>query len=155
MQIQLIAVGTRMPAWVESGFDDYAKRLPREWRFRLREIPLRHRGKTGDSRRLVEEEGRQMLAALGKARGIALDSRGTQWDTEELADKLGGWLQEGRDLGFLIGGPEGLAPACLQRAEIHWSLSRLTFPHPLVRILVVEQIYRAWTLMQGHPYHRR
>ncbi len=154
MQIQLIAIGTRMPDWVETGFNDYAKRLPREWRFQVREIPLRRRGKAGDNQRLVEEEGRQMLSVLGKARGIALDSRGHQWDTEALADKLFGWLQEGKDLGFLIGGPEGLAPACLQRAEIRWSLSRLTFPHPLVRILVVEQLYRAWTLMQGHPYHR-
>lgn len=154
MQIKLIAVGTRMPAWVETGFNDYVKRLPKEWHFQLREIPLRRRGKTCDSRRLLEEEGRQMLVALGSARGIALDSRGLQWSTEELAAKLADWLREGRNLGFLIGGPEGLAPACLQRTEIRWSLSKLTFPHALVRILVTEQFYRAWTLLQGHPYHR-
>ncbi|HEB77608.1 MAG TPA: 23S rRNA (pseudouridine(1915)-N(3))-methyltransferase RlmH [Methylothermaceae bacterium] len=154
MQVRLIAVGTRMPSWVEVGYTEYAKRLPKEWRLQLREIPLRRRGKGTDRERLMAEEGKQMLTALGNARGIALDSRGLQWSTEELADQLSTWLQEGRDLGFLIGGPEGLAPECLQRAEIHWSLSRLTFPHALVRILVVEQLYRAWTLLQGHPYHR-
>lgn len=154
MQVRLIAVGTRMPSWVEVGYTEYAKRLPKEWRLQLREIPLRRRGKGTDRERLMAEEGKQMLTALGNARGIALDSRGLQWSTEELADQLSTWLQEGLDLGFLIGGPEGLAPECLQRAEIHWSLSRLTFPHALVRILVVEQLYRAWTLLQGHPYHR-
>jgi len=154
MRITLIAVGTRMPAWVETGVSEYAKRLPREWHFQIREIPLRHRGKRSHPHDLIEAEGRQMLAAAGRATLVALDSRGRQWSTEELAEQLHQWLQSGQDLAFLIGGPEGLAPPCLRQASIHWSLSRLTFPHTLVRILVTEQLYRAWSLLQGHPYHR-
>ena len=155
MHVHLIAVGTRMPAWVEAGFDDYRKRLPQEWRFQLHEIPLRRRGKEGETARLIETEGKQMLAACPPAAHVvALDSRGRQWDTESLARQLAAWQQAGSDLAFLIGGPEGLAPACRHRADACWSLSKLTFPHALVRIIVVEQLYRAWSLLQGHPYHR-
>ncbi|BCX89045.1 23S rRNA (pseudouridine1915-N3)-methyltransferase [Methylomarinovum tepidoasis] len=155
MHVHLIAVGTRMPAWVEAGFDDYRKRLPREWRLQLHEIPLRRRGKAGETTRLIETEGAQMLSACPQgAHLVALDNRGQQWSTEALAQRLADWQQAGRDLAFLIGGPEGLAPACRQQAETCWSLSKLTFPHPLVRIIVVEQLYRAWSLLRGHPYHR-
>ncbi len=155
MHIGMIAIGTRMPAWVEAGMQEYVKRLPREWRFQIREIPLQRRQKHTAPDKLIAAEGEKMLACLPpRTQPVALDSRGEPWSTEELAGRLEGWLQKGHDLAFLIGGPEGLAPACLERAGICWSLSRLTFPHPLVRILVVEQLYRAWSLLQGHPYHR-
>ena len=155
MHIRLVAVGTRMPPWVQEGVAEYAKRLPREWGFRIQEIPLQHRGKNQPVHRLLESEGEKMLAGLSPDTCIiSLDSRGHQWNTEALARQMNSWFQQGRPLAFLIGGPEGLAPACLQCSETRWSLSKLTFPHPLVRILVTEQLYRAWSLLQGHPYHR-
>ncbi|WP_022948869.1 23S rRNA (pseudouridine(1915)-N(3))-methyltransferase RlmH [Methylohalobius crimeensis] len=155
MRIHLIAVGKRMPAWVQAGYEEYAKRLPKECALHLKEIPLRRRGKNGDTMRQIATEGDQMLTAIPPASHVvALDSRGKQWSTEELGSRLQRWLQLGSDLTLLIGGPEGLAPACLERADDCWSLSRLTFPHPLVRVIVAEQLYRAWSLLQGHPYHR-
>lgn len=155
MQIHLIAVGQRMPAWVQAGYAEYAKRLPPECSLRLTEIPAEKRGKNADLNRLLGREGERMLAALPKgARPVALAVEGRQWSTEELAGQLSSWLREGRDTALLIGGPEGLAPACEARAEQRWSLSRLTLPHPLVRVVVAEQLYRAWSMLSGHPYHR-
>ncbi len=155
MRIHLIAVGNRMPQWVEQGYTDYARRLPAGCSLRLVEIPVARRGKGAVLARLLEEEGRRMCAALPRgALVIALDQRGSQWDTPQLARKLDGWLQEGREVALLAGGPDGLAPECLERAELGWSLSRLTLPHPLVRVVVAEQLYRAWSILQGHPYHR-
>lgn len=156
MRIHLIAVGTRMPQWIQEGYFEYAKRLPKECRLQLKEIPLRKREKgENSSNQLIELEGRQMLAAVPKgAYMIALDKEGHEWSTEQLTQNLDRWLQSGWDLALLIGGPEGLAGNCLKQAQQCWSLSRLTFPHPLVRVIVAEQIYRAWSLLQGHPYHR-
>ncbi|MFN3919964.1 MAG: 23S rRNA (pseudouridine(1915)-N(3))-methyltransferase RlmH [Methylohalobius sp.] len=155
MRIHLIAAGSRMPGWVQEGFKEYAKRLPRECALYLKEIPLQRRSKRGNISRQIEAEGIQMTAAIPQdAYVIALDKDGQQWTTDELARHLAEWLQQGLDLALLVGGPEGLAPVCLERAAIRWSLSRLTFPHSLVRILVAEQFYRAWSLLQGHPYHR-
>ncbi len=155
MRIHLIAMGNRMPGWVEQGFSDYAKRMPKECRLELKEIPLKKRDKHTDTQRLIEHEGKQMLAAIPqRCHAIALDKDGHQWTTQQLSNQLSTWLQSGLDLALLIGGPEGLAPACLQYAHVKWSLSKLTFPHPLVRIIVAEQFYRAWSLLQGHPYHR-
>jgi 23S rRNA (pseudouridine1915-N3)-methyltransferase len=103
----------------------------------------------------MREEGDKLLAAAPRrARIFAMDVAGHHWDTEQLAEQLASWLQDGRDLAMLVGGPDGLDPNCLERAELRWSLSRLTLPHPLVRILVAEQIYRAWSLLKHHPYHR-
>jgi 23S rRNA (pseudouridine1915-N3)-methyltransferase len=155
MRMFLIAVGTRMSAWVKAGFDEYAVRFPRECPLQLLEIPAGKRGKSGILERLVREEGERILAAVPKgARLIALDAGGRQWDTEQLAGELARWRQEGRDLALMIGGPDGLDSACRARAELTWSLSRLTLPHPLVRIIVAEQLYRALSLLQQHPYHR-
>ncbi len=155
MRIHLIAAGGRMPGWVQDGFKEYAKRLPKECALYLKEIPLHRRSKEGDTSRQIEAEGSQMTAAIPQhSYVIALDQGGQQWSTEELAQHLARWLHHGQDLALLIGGPEGLAPVCLERAAIRWSLSRLTFPHPLVRVIVAEQLYRAWSLLQGHPYHR-
>lgn len=155
MRIRLIAVGTRMPAWVEQGVAEYQPRLPREWRFELVEIPVAARGKNADIARLKQAEGEKMLKAVpAGAQVIALDERGESLATVDWAKAVQGWQREGRDVALLIGGPDGMAPECLARAERRWSLSKLTLPHGLVRVMVLEQLYRAWSLAAGHPYHR-
>ena len=155
MRIHLIAVGKRMPAWVTAGFEEYRRRMPPECRIELVEIAAGQRGKGADLARLQREEGEKMLAAIPKgAEVVALDARGRMVETGGLAHWLDGWLGGGRDVAMLIGGPEGLAPACRERADRIWSLSPLTFPHPLVRIVVAEQLYRAMSILKGHPYHR-
>lgn len=155
MQINLVAVGTRMPAWVGDGYREYARRMPRECALMLNEIAPAQRSKSQPVTRAVQEEGRRMLAALGeRQRVIALDVGGRAWSTEQLADRMRDWLGDGTDVSLLVGGPDGLADACLSRAAQRWSLSPLTLPHPLVRVVVAEQLYRAWTLINGHPYHR-
>lgn len=144
-----------MPRWVEEGYAEYAKRMPPACRLELVEIAPGKRGKGMDARRAVADEGDRMLKALPKdVRVIALDVKGRPWSTEQLSANLGTWLGEGRDLALLVGGPEGLAQPCLDRADGRWSLSPLTFPHPLVRVVLSEQLYRAWSLLKGHPYHR-
>lgn len=155
MKIHLLAVGARMPDWVEKGYAEYAGRLPRECALHLLEISAGKRGSHGDLARIVRTEGERLLAAVPTgSRLIALDERGQEWNTVELAEQLSGWLQEGRDVSLLVGGPDGLDAACRERAERRWSLSRLTLPHPLVRVIVAEQLYRAWSLLRNHPYHR-
>ncbi len=155
MKIHLIAVGNRMPPWVEQGYGEYAKRLPPECRLNLIEIASAKRGKNVDVSRLMRDEGQRILAALPKGcRVVALEVNGKSWSTEQLADQLEGWLQQGSDLALLVGGPDGLDPACRERADQLWSLSPLTLPHPLVRVVLAEQLYRAWTILQNHPYHR-
>ena len=155
MRIHLLSVGRRMPGWVEEGYREYAKRLPPECSLRLVEIEPGHRGKGANPDAARRAEGERLLAALPKAvRVVALDERGRAWSTEELARVLAGWMAEGPDLALMIGGPEGLADECRDRADQLWSLSPLTFPHPLVRVILAEQLYRAWTILRGHPYHR-
>ena len=155
MKIHLLAVGARMPEWVDKGYAEYAGRLPRECALNLVEIPAGKRGAHADVARIVRAEGERLLAAVPpSSRLIALDERGQEWSTVELAGQLAGWLREGRDVSLLVGGPDGLDAACRDRAERLWSLSRLTLPHPLVRVVVAEQLYRAWSLLHNHPYHR-
>lgn len=155
MRLHLIAVGQRMPDWVERGFQEYVKRLPQSCALKLVEIPPGRRGKGADIERAIRDEGQKMLNAIpDRARVIALDERGRPWSTLQLAQHLEEWLPDGRDVALLVGGPDGLAPECKQRAEQSWSLSALTLPHPLVRVILAEQIYRAWSVTQGHPYHR-
>lgn len=155
MRVRLIAVGRRMPAWVETGYAEYAKRLPSECALSVVEIEPGQRGKGSGGERARADEGTRMMKAIPKgARVVALDGAGEPWSTEVLAEQLRAWLAGGRDLALLVGGPDGLAEPCLARSDQRWSLSRLTFPHPLVRVIVAEQLYRAWTLVQGHPYHR-
>ena len=155
MRIHLIAVGTRMPSWVEQGYREFSKRLPRECSLRLLEIPLGKRSKSQAAARARDEEGQAMLAAIpADCHVVALDVKGRAWSTEDLAARLQDWMASGRDLALLVGGPDGLSPACLERADQRWSLSALTFPHALVRVMLAEQLYRAWTITTGHPYHR-
>ena len=155
MRIHLIAVGDRMPGWVEQGYAEYARRLPPECALDLIEIAPGRRSKGADLTRIAQDECARMLAAVPRqAQVVALDVDGRPWSTAELAQQLRGWLQSGRDLALLVGGPEGLAPACRARADLAWSLSRLTLPHALVRVVVAEQIYRAWSVLAHHPYHR-
>jgi 23S rRNA (pseudouridine1915-N3)-methyltransferase len=155
MHIHLIAAGTRMPSWVSQGYEAYARRLPHGCSLRLVEIPLGRRSRTQTSAQAVEEEGRRMLAAIPeRSQVVALDVGGSAWDTPALAARLQEWLQSGRDIVLLVGGPDGLSGGCLRRADLHWSLSALTLPHALVRVVLAEQLYRAWTIISGHPYHR-
>ena len=144
-----------MPDWVQTGFMDYLRRFPRDMPFELVEVPAGKRGKNADIKRILEKEGEAMLAAAGKGnRIVTLDIPGQPWETPQLATQLERWKQDGRDVSLLIGGPEGLAPACKAAAEQSWSLSALTLPHPLVRVLVAESLYRAWSITTNHPYHR-
>lgn len=144
-----------MPKWVEQGVDEYRKRLPPELKLELKEIALGKRGKGADIRRAISSEGQLMLAAIGERdRVVALDVKGKPWSTEQLAGNLRDWQLGGDNISLLVGGPDGLADDCLQRADQRWSLSALTLPHPLVRIVLAEQLYRAWTVNSNHPYHR-
>lgn len=155
MRIRLIAVGTKMPQWVEQGVDEYAKRMPPELKVDVKEVALGKRGRGADIQRAINGEGEQMLAAIGQRNQvIALDVKGKPWSTEQLAVQLQEWQLAGDNISLLVGGPDGLAASCLQRADKRWSLSPLTLPHPLVRVLLAEQLYRAWTINNNHPYHR-
>lgn len=156
MRITVVAVGTRMPSWVEQGVAEYGKRLPREINLVWREIPLARRGKDLTSTRVCAREGEQMLKAVPDGDSvIALDVRGKRLSTEQLAQQLAAWQMSGDNCSLLVGGPDGLSPECLSRAGQSWSLSDLTLPHPLVRVVLAEQLYRAWTITVNHPYHRQ
>lgn len=155
MRITLYAVGNKMPAWVSQGFNEYCRRFPRDMSFHLVEIPPGKRGKNADIVRILEKEGEQMLAAIPKGnRIVTLEVEGKPWTTPQLAKQLEKWQLDSRDVALLVGGPEGLAPACIEASEQKWSLSALTLPHPLVRIFLAESLYRAWSINNNHPYHR-
>ncbi len=155
MRIHLLAVGTKMPTWVTTASQDYAGRMPAHCQLIIKEIPQEKRSKHADLQRICRSEGEKLLAAIpAGAKVIALDVRGKSWSTEQLSGELESWMQSGQDIALLVGGPEGLSTACLQRADMKWSLSALTFPHPLVRIIVTEQLFRAWSIVSNHPYHR-
>lgn len=155
MHARLIAIGERMPPWVADGCAEYRKRLSRELPLELVEIRPGHRGKGADEMRAVHAEGSAMLAAVTRdTHVVVLDGRGQAWSSEQLARELKGWRMARRDLAFLVGGPSGHAPEVLERADQSWSLGPLTLPHMLVRLVLVEQLYRAATILAGHPYHR-
>jgi 23S rRNA (pseudouridine1915-N3)-methyltransferase len=155
MNIHLISVGNKMPSWVSDGYLEYAKRLPAECTLKLTEIAPGRRGQRVDVARTLRDEGERMLKSVPKGcRLLALDVGGRQWSSEQLAVQLNDWMAQGSDVALLVGGPEGLDPACLGQAQERWSLSPLTLPHPLVRVLLAEQIYRAWSILRNHPYHR-
>jgi len=155
MKIHLIAIGDRMPAWVQQGFDEYTKRISGDFKVVLTEISAGKRRKNNDITKLIRLEGEKMLGAIPReGHAVALDAMGQHWNTEELSQRLSVWMASGKDVALMVGGPEGLSPACKERAQECWSLSRLTFPHPLVRVVVAEQLYRAWSILRSHPYHR-
>ena len=155
MHIRLLAVGDRQPSWVDEAFGTYAGRLPREWKFRVDAIPTVRRNKNDKSHQAMEAEGELILGKIGQAEQVVLlDERGKQFSSKALAVRLSDWQADGRDLCFVIGGPDGVADVCKQRADFTWSLSQLTLPHGLARVLFAEQLYRAHSLHTGHPYHR-
>ncbi|WP_370981110.1 23S rRNA (pseudouridine(1915)-N(3))-methyltransferase RlmH [Agaribacterium sp. ZY112] len=155
MKLTIIAVGTKMPAWVQSGFQEYEKRLPREWKPNVRELAVAKRSNNANVEKLKQQEGEQILAALPRnAYVIALDVLGKKVDTHSLSTNMKNWQELGQDIAILIGGPDGLSEACLKRANQLISLSDLTLPHPLVRIVLIEQLYRGWTILNNHPYHK-
>jgi 23S rRNA (pseudouridine1915-N3)-methyltransferase len=155
VHIRLQAVGDRQPSWVDTAFAGYAQRLPRQWQFRLDSISTAQRNKGVAPEVAKVAEGVKILAKIKLAEFvIVLDERGTQYSSKELAGLLDEWQTVGQDLVFVIGGPDGVSADCLQRANLRWSLSKLTLPHGLARVLFAEQLYRAWSLTTGHPYHR-
>ncbi|MCC5880877.1 MAG: 23S rRNA (pseudouridine(1915)-N(3))-methyltransferase RlmH [Idiomarina sp.] len=155
MRLQLVAVGNKMPAWVTTGYEEYARRLPPEMPLQLTEVTPGKRGKKANIARITEQEGEHMLAQVSKgSRIVTLEVEGRPWTTPKLAQRMQQWQLDGRDVSLLIGGPEGLSPACLQASEEKWSLSPLTLPHPMVRVIVAEALFRAWSLNSNHPYHR-
>jgi 23S rRNA (pseudouridine1915-N3)-methyltransferase len=155
MRLHLLAIGQRMPDWVAAGFAEYAGRMPRELSLALKALPNPARSRAMDAATLRRVEGQALLAAVpAQALVVALDERGQAADTRAVAERLAGWQQSGHDVVLIIGGAAGLDDAVRERADWVWSLSPLTFPHMLVRVLVAEQIYRAWSLLNNHPYHR-
>ena len=155
MHIRLLAVGERQPAWVDDAFRDYTGRFPPQWKFRLDVIATARRGKSDDAQRAIESEGGQILSKIAaNEQVVLLDETGRQPTSRELARSLSAWQADGRDLCFLIGGPDGVSKDCRSRADFVWSLSNLTLPHGLARVLFAEQLYRAWSMLAGHPYHR-
>lgn len=152
MQLSLCAVGRKMPGWVQQGSSEYEKRLPKQWQFAIREIPQANLGSPTLNK---AKEGEGLRTSLPeKAHIIALDNRGASWSTKDLASQLQSWQELGKPVGLFIGGPDGLDDQTLASSHQQWSLSALTFPHPMVRVLVIEQIYRAHSLLINHPYHR-
>ncbi|MFJ5380562.1 23S rRNA (pseudouridine(1915)-N(3))-methyltransferase RlmH [Cupriavidus sp. CER94] len=158
MQLVIVAVGHKMPAWIESGFAEYTKRMPPELRIELREVKPEARSSSNNAATVMQREAARIEAVLGslskQLRIVALDERGKDWTTVQLADQLTGWQREGGDVAFLIGGADGLDPALKARAQTLVRLSSLTLPHGMVRVLLAEQLYRAWSVTQNHPYHR-
>lgn len=155
MHFRVAAIGQRMPEWVNTGWQEYARRFPRAPRLELLELPMEKRGKNPDIQRLKNIESDRLSAAVpANACAIALDVGGRQWSTSELADQMRNWMRNGRDVCFLVGGPDGMTSACVKTADQCWSLGALTLPHPLVRVILAEQLYRAWTVVNNHPYHR-
>ena len=155
MQLFIIAVGNKMPDWVESGYKEYEKRMPAECRLNLKEIRPADRSSNRSAESVMEAESTRIKSALPKnARIIALDERGKNVTTMQLAQKLEKWQQEGRDVAFVIGGADGLDSEFKEKADDLFRLSHMTLPHGMVRILLAEQLYRAWSITKNHPYHR-
>ena len=155
MRIHLVAIGHRRAGWERDGYREYARRMPPELPIELREVPASKVSKRDSTQRRIEDEGRRLVAATPNgARVVVLDERGAAWTTRELARRIERWMRDGRDLALLVGGADGLAPECIEAAEHCWSLSPLTLPHGLARIVVAEQLYRASTILRRHPYHR-
>lgn len=155
MKIRVLTITHKSPAWITEGYEEYARRLPASLALELIEIPAEKRRANADLKRLTQREGEKMLSAIKSDHlVIALDVKGKSWSTQELAEQVSNWRESSRNVDLLVGGPEGLSPECLKKAETVWSLSALTFPHFLVKVIVAEQIYRAYSILNKHPYHR-
>lgn len=155
MHIHLLAIGKRMPDWINIGYGEYSKRLKPIMPLHLTEIATARKSQSQDSKTVMREEGEKLISAIPKgAWVIALDEHGKQWDSKGLAIQLEKWAGHSSQVALLIGGADGLDQQCLHRADQTWALSPLTFPHALVRVIVAEQLYRAWSLNNNHPYHR-
>jgi 23S rRNA (pseudouridine1915-N3)-methyltransferase len=155
LRLSLLTASNRQPEWVDAGTDDYAKRLRGRCTLDVKTIPLARRTASAPVERAIADEGERLLALVPPgAHVVALEERGKAWSTKDLAGKLEGWMRLGAPVCFLVGGPDGLSPACEARANERWSLSSLTLPHGLVRIVVAEALYRAWSVLENHPYHR-
>ena len=155
MRLIVAAVGQRMPEWVQQAWAEYARRFPRPYSLELLEVPLLKRSRNADIEGLRKRESDALLSSVPRGfRIIVLDEQGIQWSTMELAQQMENWMREERGVCFLVGGPDGLSAQCRQQAHNNWSLGRLTLPHPMVRTILAEQLYRGWTITQNHPYHR-
>lgn len=155
MKINIIACGTKPPAWIQQGYQEYIQRLSNEFTINLIEVSISKRTRGADLNRLIKCEGECMLNTIHSSDWVvALTEQGQLWNNQQLAMQLQTWRERGSNLCLLIGGPDGLSQEVLARAQQHWSLSPLTFPHLLVRILLVEQLYRAFSILNRHPYHR-
>ncbi|WLD59001.1 23S rRNA (pseudouridine(1915)-N(3))-methyltransferase RlmH [Salinispirillum sp. LH 10-3-1] len=154
MKLRIHSVAGKMPAWVQAGVDEYVKRLPRELAPEWVDLPLAKRARNVKTLDVVAQETDRLLRSVREDHVVLLDISGKNWSTEELAESMTSWQREGRDVSLVVGGPDGVDDRLRQRAQQRWSLSRLTLPHPLVRVLLAEQLYRGWTVQQGHPYHK-
>ena len=155
MKITLIAIGKSLPSWVNTGIEEFSKRISAFCNFNLIEIPMVKRSKKSEIAKLIVEEGKKLLAAVPKNNYlIALDEHGDCWNSVQLSKQIENWQLQSPNLSLLIGGPDGLAAECLQQANSTWSLSPLTFPHTLARVITVEQLFRGLSILHHHPYHR-
>jgi 23S rRNA (pseudouridine1915-N3)-methyltransferase len=155
VKIHLIAVGKKMPEWINTGYAEFSKRMPSELQINLIEITPSTRNKSTPIEKNIKEEGERIQSAIpANSKLIVLDEKGKNFSSIDLSRKIEGWLPMGQDISLIIGGADGIDPEIKQQADEKWSLSSFTLPHALVRVVVAEQLYRAWSILQGHPYHR-
>ena len=155
MRIRLLTISERQPGWVVEAYAEYAKRLPKHLAPELVELPLAKRGRGSDIAKCKADESSRLLSAAGRdVQLVALDERGSAWTSVQLSEQMRRWTLDGRDVALAVGGPDGHAAEVLERAASRWSLSPLTLPHGLVRVVIAEQLYRAHAILEGHPYHR-
>lgn len=155
MKLRILCVGNNMPSWVKTAVNEYSKRMPRDCAIELQEIAPAKRNKTMSAQKAMQIEAKSLEKAMNSQHHtIALDIPGKPWSTQDVANKLADWRELGKNIDFIIGGADGISPEILNRVQDSWSLSNLTLPHPLVRVMLTEQLYRAWTLLNHHPYHR-
>ena len=155
LNVHLLAVGEKMPGWVAAGFQEYQKRIRGRFKLHLVEVSAIRRGKHADTERIALEEEKKIMGSIPKgAYVIALDRKGNHLSTLQLSSKMESWLELGRSVVVVIGGPEGLTERFLHKADETWSLSEMTFAHPVVRVMLAEQLYRGYSILEGLPYHR-
>lgn len=155
MQLEIVAVGKKMPGWVDEAFADYQRRFPRNLQVKLKALEASRRTATVNQQRGRQVESDLLIGAVAPgSRIVCLDEGGKSWSTAQVSNQLADWMQDGRSVSLLIGGADGMTEQCLQQADQRWSLSPLTLPHPMVRVILIEQLYRGWSMLQNMPYHR-